>query len=251
MAGMFENTSVLVIGATGGIGSAAAGRFAQEGALLTLVARSPDRLRELADSLGGDALAIPADATRSAELERVVSAAEERWGRIDVMVHAVGSILLRSLHLTTEEQFRETLELNLVSPFLAMKAVIPGMLKRRSGRIVVCSSVAGSKGLVNHEAISAAKGGLEAMVRSAAMTYAKKGVRINGVAFGLIRTPLAAPIVSNESSLKVSLALHPMGRIGEPADATEAILYLASERSPWTTGVVLPIDGGMAAGQSL
>lgn len=121
------------------------------------------------------------------------------------------------------------------------------MVKNKSGSIIVISSAAGSKGLMNHEGISAAKGGLEAMVRSAAVTYAKRGVRINGVALGLVETPLSEFLTTNDLSLKASVSLHPMVRIGKPSDAAGAVLYLASDDAAWTTGVILPVDGGMTA----
>jgi len=121
------------------------------------------------------------------------------------------------------------------------------MLNRKNGNIVIISSIAGSKGLLNHEAISAAKGGLEAMIRSASVTYAKRGIRFNGVALGLGDTPLAKFLTQNEISMKASESLHPMGRIGKPEDVVEAILYLASDDSSWVTGVIIPIDGGMKA----
>ena len=97
------------------------------------------------------------------------------------------------------------------------------MMTNKSGSVVVISSVAGSKGLINHEAISAAKGGLESMIRSASVTYAKRGIRFNGVALGLIDTPLAKFLTENEISRKASESLHPMGRIGKPEDVVEAI----------------------------
>ncbi|MDX1701136.1 MAG: SDR family oxidoreductase, partial [Melioribacteraceae bacterium] len=153
----------------------------------------------------------------------------------------------KPLHNTDEEKFRETIELNLMSPFLAIKSVIRKMMMQKSGSVVIVSSVAGSKGLMNHEAISAAKGGLEAMIRSAAVTYSKRGIRFNGVALGLVDTPLAKFLTENEISMKASVSMHPLGRIGEPSDVAEAILYLASEDSSWVTGSIIPIDGGMKA----
>ena len=245
----FSNKTVMIIGATGGIGSITAKRISEEGGNLILVARDLSKLELLQSKLKTKSIIQSLDATKSDELQKAVQSVESEFGKIDVLIHAVGSIVLKSLQTTTEEIFRETLELNLVSPFLSIKAVLNGMLKNKSGSIVVVSSVAGSTGLTNHEAISAAKGGLEAMIRSSAITYAKRGIRFNAVALGLVDTPMANFLTGNESSLKVSQALHPMGRIGTPDDVVEGILYLSSDDSKWTTGVVLPIDGGMAAGK--
>ncbi|MFZ1291124.1 MAG: SDR family oxidoreductase [Melioribacteraceae bacterium] len=187
------------------------------------------------------------DATNSEDLANAVKLGTEKFGKIDSLNHAVGSIVLKPIHNTDEETFRNILDHNLISPFLAIKSVIKKMLNRKNGNIVIISSIAGSKGLLNHEAISAAKGGLEAMIRSASVTYAKRGIRFNGVALGLGDTPLAKFLTQNEISMKASESLHPMGRIGKPEDVVEAILYLASDDSSWVTGVIIPIDGGMKA----
>jgi NAD(P)-dependent dehydrogenase (short-subunit alcohol dehydrogenase family) len=190
---------------------------------------------------------LQGDATNYDDLRKAVSDGIKEFGRVDILIHAVGSILLKPLHKTDEKSFRDTLELNLVSPFLSISSVIQQMLKQQSGSVVVISSVAGSKGLMNHEAISAAKGGLESMIRSASVTYAKKGIRLNGVALGLVETSLSEFLTSNELTKKASLSMHPMGRIGKPSDVADAVMYLASDESSWVTGTILPVDGGMKA----
>lgn len=243
-----HNRSILIIGATGGIGSLLSRRCAEAGASLTLFSRNQEKLASL-KAAHPNAVTVAGDAASFADLQQAVSQAEAAFGKVDVLVHAVGSIMLRALHQTSEEQFRQTLDLNLVSPFLAIKAVLPGMLSRNEGSILVCSSVAGQTGLRNHEAISAAKGGLEALVRSAAMSYARQNIRINGVAFGLIDTPLASSITKNEASRSASASMHPMGRIGTPDDVIPAMLYFISPGSPWTTGQILHVDGGLSTGR--
>lgn len=243
----FENKVVLVIGATGGIGKAICKRLKDEGASLILFSRNIEKLKELERSLNSENIIVQGDATNINDLENAVNKGIEKFGKIDSLIHSVGSIVLKPIHNTTEETFREIIELNLVSPFLAIKSIIKQFQKQNKGSVVVISSVAGSKGLMNHEAISAAKGGLEAMIRSASITYAKKGIRFNGVALGLVETPLSEFLTKNEISRKASESLHPMGRIGKPDDVVEAILYLASDISSWTTGVIIPIDGGMKA----
>ncbi len=243
----FENKVVFIIGATGGIGEIVSKRLAEEKASLILFSRNSDKLNDLKSELDTECIAIVGDAANSTDLENAVKLGIEKFGRIDSLIHAVGSIVLKPIHNTDEETFREILELNLLSPFLAIKSVIRKMMNQKSGNIVIISSVAGSKGLMNHEAISAAKGGLEAMIRSASVTYAKRGIRFNGVALGLVDTPLAKFLTQNEISIKASESMHPMGRIGKPEDVVEAILYLASDDSSWVTGTIIPIDGGMKA----
>lgn len=243
----FKNKTVLIIGATGGIGKAVTKKFDESGANLVLFSRNASKLKELREELKGDNQIVTGDALSKESIDETVFKAVEKFGSIDVLIHAVGSIVIKSLHSTNEQTFREVLDLNLVSPFLSMNAVLPQMLKQKNGSIVVTSSVAGSKGLMNHEAISAAKGGLEAMVRSASVTYAKRGIRINGVAMGLVDTPLAKFLTGNELTMKASVNMHPMARIGKPDDIVEAITYLASDSASWTTGAIIPIDGGMKA----
>ncbi len=243
----FENKVVLIIGATGGIGEIISQRLSEENAKLILFSRNNDKLDKLEQKLDTELIKIVGDASNSEDLDNAVTLGIEKFGKIDSLIHAVGSIILKPIHNTDEDTFRDIVELNLISPFIAIKSVIRKMMNQKSGNVVIISSVAGSKGLMNHEAISAAKGGLEAMIRSASVTYAKRGIRFNGVALGLIDTPLAKFLTENEISMKASESLHPMGRIGKPEDVVEAILYLASDDSSWVTGSIIPIDGGMKA----
>jgi len=245
---MLEGKVILLLGATGGIGSKVAEEASKLGAKLILVARTKEKLDELNAKIK-NSIAFEADATNFNDLNSIVEKVEDRFGKIDVLIHAVGSILLKPIHILKQEEFEETLQINLVSAFLAIKAVIRGMMRRKNGAIIIISSVAGSKGLKNHEAISAAKGGLEAMIRSAAITYASRKIRFNGVALGLVDTPLSAEakLTTSEKALKISNEMHPLGRIGKPEDIVNAILYLASDQSSWQTGTIIPIDGGLAA----
>jgi len=244
---MLEEKVILLLGATGGIGSEIAKKASKLGARLILVARNNETLKELEKELE-NSISIQADVTKADDLTRVVNTAEEKFGKIDILIHAVGSILLKPIHTLKLDEFEETIKINLTSAFLAIKSVIRGMMRRKKGSIVIISSVAGSKGLRNHEVISAAKGGLESMIRSAAITYAPRGIRFNGVALGLVDTPLSASakLTTNEKSLKISNEMHPLGRIGKPEDVVDAILYLASDKSSWVTGVIIPVDGGLA-----
>ncbi|TFG17204.1 MAG: SDR family oxidoreductase [Promethearchaeota archaeon] len=244
---MFENQVILLLGATGGIGSVIAKKASQMGAKLVLVARNNEKLKILENHLDS-AISIQADATKEEDLKKVVEVAEQKFGKIDILIHAVGSILLKPIHALKLEEFEETLKINLISAFLAIKSVIRGMMRKKKGSIVIISSIAGSKGLRNHEAVSAAKGGLESMIRSAAITYASKGIRFNGVALGLVDTPLStgAKLTTNEKAIQISNEMHPLGRIGKPEDIVDAVLYLASEKSSWVTGAIIPVDGGLA-----
>ncbi len=237
-----------VVGATGGIGAPLVRALAASGARLVLGARREAPLRALADELG--ATAHPLDATDHDAVHSFIERAVEAHGRLDGAVNLAGSILLKPAHLTGADEFAETLALNLHSAFHIVKAAARAMQRNRDpegGAVVLMSSVAGSLGLANHEAIAAAKGGVEGLVRAAAATYAPRQIRVNAVAPGLVRTPMAARLTSSDAAEAASAKMHALGRIGEPADLTDALAFLLDrKRSGWVTGQVLSVDGGFA-----
>lgn len=237
----------LILGATGGIGTALTRKLAPS-ADLVLGARTDSDLRALADETG--ATAHPLDATHYDEVQGLVDAAVEQHGRIDGAVNLVGSILLKPAHLTSTDEFDETVALNLNTAFHLVKASTRVMQRNKApegGSIVLMSSVAARLGLANHEAIAAAKGGVEGLTRAAAASYAPRQIRVNAVAPGLVRTPMSERLTSSEAAEKASAQMHALGRIGEPDDLVEALhLLLDRERSAWVTGQVLSVDGGFA-----
>jgi NAD(P)-dependent dehydrogenase (short-subunit alcohol dehydrogenase family) len=217
-------------------------QLAAAGWNLALAARNADRLQSVASETG--AAAFPVDACDSAALANCVEQAVAKLGRLDGYLHAVGSILLKPAHLTTDAEWEDTLRLNLTSSFSGLRSAVRAMSS--GGSIVLMSSAAAAHGLPNHEAISAAKAGIEGLVRSAAASYAPRGIRVNAVAPGLTRTPLAAKITANEAALKASTAMHPLGRIGEPEDIARAIAWLLAPEQSWVTGQILRVDGGLS-----
>ena len=216
-----------VLGATGGIGSALCRRLADTGARLTLGARTTDDLDRLASDLGAHAHAL--DATDYEQVHAFVQAAVDTHGGLDGVVNCVGSILLKPAHLTSVEEFEETLALNLHSAFFTVKAAARVLMKT-GGSIVLSASAVARTGLVNHEAIAAAKAGVVGLMQAAAATYAHRGVRVNCVAPGLVDTPLSARITGNEAARKQSEALNALGRIGEPGDVAVTIRLLSFSR---------------------
>jgi NAD(P)-dependent dehydrogenase (short-subunit alcohol dehydrogenase family) len=239
----------VIVGAAGGIGSAVCRRLAAAGARLLLVGRTAEKLEALADELrgvnpAGEYLPFPADATKSADIDSAFAKATEAFGPIHGAANLVGSILLKPAHLTTDAEFDDTLALNAKTAFYAVRAAAKAMTG--GGSVVLASTVAATIGLTNHEAIAAAKGAVNGLVLAAAATYAPRNIRVNAVAPGLVKTPLAARITGNEAALKASTAMHPLGRVGEPDDVAACVAWLLDPATTWVTGQVIGIDGGLS-----
>jgi len=234
--------SILILGAAGGIGGALARRLAASGVKLVLSGRDLSRLEALAADTGGTPFVL--DATKPAEVEAAAAKAVEVHGRLDGLANCVGSILLKPAHLTSEEEWDAVVSTNLRSAYAAVRGAARAM--SAGGSVVLVSSAAARLGLANHEAIAAAKAGVIGLTLSAAATYAPKGIRVNAVAPGLVRTPMTARITGNEAALKASTALHALGRVGEPEDVASAIAWLLDPAQSWVTGQVIGVDGGLA-----
>ena len=233
----------IILGATGGIGSATCRMLSEDGARLVLGARTEEPLNDLADEVGGDA--FPLDATRLEEVQNLIDHTTDAHGRLDGIANCVGSILLKPAHLTSVDEFDETLALNLHTAFYTVKTAARAMMKE-GGSIVLSSSAVAQTGLTNHEAISSAKAGVVGLTRSAAATYAKRNIRVNCVAPGLVETPGSEHLISSEAGRKQSEAMHALGRIGQPEDVAVAIRWLLdAEQSSWVTGQVVGVDGGL------
>lgn len=242
---MAESGHVVIVGATGAIGGTLAGELAGRGQRLTLVGRDSGKLERLLDELPGDHRSEVASAEEPEALEAAVGRAVEAGGGLDGVVNCIGTVLLKAAHLTSLEEFRETLQLNLVSCFAILRAAVKPMM-RSGGGIVFVSSAAARAGLANHEAIAAAKAGVAGLARSAAATYARHGIRVNAVAPGLVETPLTERITGNARAREASLGMHALGRFGQPADVAGLIAYLLSETGSWITGQHIGVDGGLA-----
>lgn len=174
-----------------------------------------------------------------------LNAAHGVLGGLTGIVNCAGSMLLKPAHLTSPSDYEATLAANLTTAFAAVRAA-KGVFKRNGGSVVLMSSAAAALGMGNHEAIAAAKAGVEGLTRSAAATYATSGIRFNAVAPGLVDTPLSEGITSAPSSRKLSESLHPLGRLGTADDIARAVCWLLDPAQAWVTGQVLGVDGGLA-----
>jgi NAD(P)-dependent dehydrogenase (short-subunit alcohol dehydrogenase family) len=236
---------VLIAGVTGGIGAALARRLTAAGAAVAGYARTAEKLAALRAELPG-LFTFEADATQPAQVEAAVAATVTHFGRLDAYVHTVGSILIKPAHQTRPEEWLRVIDLNLNSAFYGLRAALGPMQTQNGGSIVLVSSVAAQAGLPAHEAIAAAKGGIDGLVRAAAASYAPRNIRVNAVAPGLVDTPLAAPLLASEAARAFSEKMHPLGRIGRPEQIASLIAWLLTPDADWVTGQIYSIDGGLA-----
>lgn len=232
----------VILGATGGIGSELSRQLAAQGASLMLGAQTSEKLEKLANELRAQHFAL--DATQTGQVDRCVEQTVETYGRVDGIANCVGSVLLKPAHLTSDDEWASTIAVNLTTAFATVKAAARAM-RRDGGSVVLTSSAAARVGIANHEAIAAAKGGIIGLMLSASATYSRNNIRVNCVAPGLVRTPSTERITNNETSLKVSLAMHPLGRVGEPSDVASLMVWLLDYRQAWITGQVFGVDGGL------
>tara|TARA_B100000767_G_scaffold263356_1_gene277025 strand:- start:375 stop:1106 length:732 start_codon:yes stop_codon:yes gene_type:complete len=236
--------SYLLIGGSSDIALVTASKLLDEGNNVTLLARDVSRVEGLvargAGLVEGDAL------DQEAVLSAIEEASAKGDGQVSGVAHFVGSIVIRPPHALKLEAFEEVIRTNLTSAFLTLSLTGKSMLKSGGGRMVFVSSVAGSLGLVNHEAIAAAKGGLEAMVRSAAATYAKRGIRVNAVAPGLTDTRLAATILRSDAMREASAEKIPLKRINQADEIATSIHWLLTGAPDNYTGQIMHLDGGMS-----
>lgn len=240
---MSDRPATLILGASGGIGAALARQLHVSGQPVYLAGRNAEALATLAAELDSPYRVLEA-ASLDAMAETVLAAREAFPGLYGV-VNCVGSILLKPAHLISEADWHATLNTNLTTAFATVRGVAKAF-RNEGASIVLMSSAAASTGLFNHEAVAAAKAGVEGLMRSAAATYAPRGIRVNCVAPGLVETPLSAHLTGNALNRQASEQMHPLGRIGQPDEVARAIAFLLDPAQGWITGQVLGVDGGLA-----
>lgn len=248
--GKLDGKTALVTGASSGIGRATALRFAAEGADLALVGRDETTLAPVADACreaGATVTVVTADLDRETDRVRTVREAVEERGGLDVLVNAAGIIASGTVLDTSLEDWRRMMSINVDAVFHLMQLALPSLQERR-GSVVNVSSVTGTRSFPGVLAYCTSKAAVDHLTRCAALEMAPSGVRVNAVNPGVVVTQLHRRSGMDEEAYAAFLErgkqTHPLGRVGEPDEIADAILFLASSDSGWITGETLAVDGG-------
>lgn len=238
-----EGRVAIITGAARGMGAAHARAFVREGARVVLTDVLEDEGRRVAAEIGDRARFVTHDVSRAEDWDRVVAAAEQAFGDVGILVNNAGMGFASPLEATTEAQFRRVVEVNQVSVFLGMKAVLASMTRAGGGSIVNVSSVAGLAGSVGATAYAASKFAVTGMTKVAAKELASRGIRVNSVHPGLIDTPMIQ-IPESLEIVRAAAAATPLGRVAQPEEVSNLVVFLASGESSFITGAAHVVDGG-------
>jgi len=247
--GDLDGKTVLVTGGASGLGFAIAGAFADQGSRVLIVGRNEERLKAAKQRLGENALFIAFDLTNIDRLAELASAAVDVMGEIDVLVNNAGVHLKKDALAVSNQEYQQVVLTNQTAVFALTREVGKSMVARRTGNIIMLSSMASQYGIPKVMGYTAAKAAVEGMTRALAVEWSPFGVRVNCLAPGFIKTAMSGKALDDDPARKERvLARTPMGRLGEPLDVANAALFLASIQSKYVTGVVLPVDGGNSIG---
>ena len=248
----FQNKVVLITGATSGIGKVSALAFAKAGAKVIVSGRRETEGQGVVAEIkaaGGEATFVKADVAVEADVAALVAKAVATYGRIDIAFNNAGVEITGPIVDATEADYRRVFDINVWGVLTSMKHEIPVMLKQGAGVIINTSSVAGHVGMGGASIYVASKHAVEGLTKSAAMEYAKQGIRVNAVAPAAIETDMLDRFTGggNEDALSYMRSLHPVGRLGRSEEIANAVLFLASDAASFITGTSLNVDGGFLA----
>ncbi len=255
MATGLEGKVGLVTGGTSGIGREAAVLFAKAGVKIAVAGRREregEKTIELIHAAGGEGLFVKTDVSKASEVEALVQTVVERFGRLDLAFNNAGvEGVWAPLTQLTEEDFDRTINVNLKGVWLCLKYEIQQMLKQGAGGAIVnMASIMGLVGAAGSSVYSASKHGVIGLTQSAALENAKRKVRVNAVCPGFIETEMADRTLRVPTVHKYVLSCHPIGRLGNPTEIAEAVVWMCSDHASFMTGQTMVLDGGFLAGQN-
>jgi 3-oxoacyl-[acyl-carrier protein] reductase len=244
----------IVTGAGTGVGKATTKRIFSEGCKVVLIGRDRSKLTRVISELNGkkNLLAVKADITKEADVVNIIEESISAFDTIDILVNNAGILNdPMPFHSTSDEQWMDLINTNLIGTFRTTKAVLPIMMKKRSGSIVNISSLQGIRSIQNVplSVYGATKAGVIMFTKSIAVEYGEYGIRSNCVAPATIRSPMIEPFLQDKQAKKTLESSFPLRTIGGPEDISDAVVYLCSDDAKWVTGTILTVDGGMSAKQ--
>jgi meso-butanediol dehydrogenase / (S,S)-butanediol dehydrogenase / diacetyl reductase len=247
----FQGQVAVITGGGSGLGRVLARRFAAEGSsviVADVVGHSATAVADEISEAGGRSLAHTTDVTDATDVEAMVETAREAFGPVQILVNNAARATDADFLDLSEETWEEDVAITLKGPFLCSQAVLADMTENRSGVILNIASV-NALTYFGNEAYSAAKAGILSLTRSLAVRYGPFGVRVNAIAPGTLRTPAWEQRRQKDPEVLERVSRwYPLGRVGEPEDVAGAALFLASDEASWISGAVLPVDGGLTAG---
>ncbi len=251
MAEQSENKIALITGGGSGIGKATALAFARDGAKVVVADKDiQNGLATVAmiNDINGEAIFVEADVARTSDVKSMINTVIDTYGRLDCAFNNAGIVdpADSSAAELPEEVWNKVIGINLTGVWLCMKYEIQQMLKQGGGAIVNSSSVLGIAG-ATIAAYTASKHGVVGLTKSAALSYAQKGIRVNAVCPGFIDTPLLNPYIDDSDAKATIVALHPIGRLGTPEEVAESVVWLCSDAASFVTGHAMAVDGGYLA----
>lgn len=242
----------VITGGGSGIGAATALLFAAEGARVTLLDYDLGAAEQVVAQIGqagGTAAAWACDVSDANQVKQGVEQSRQHFGGIDVLFNSAGIAIRKTVADTEVEDWDRVLATNLRGSFLCSKYCLEHF-HAGGGSIVHVASVTGIVGVRSRAAYSASKGALVALTRNMALDLAGRNIRVNCVCPGFVKTPMARALMEDAARYQRLVAMHPLGRLGEPEDVAHAVLFLASDESRWITGTALVVDGGFSAGKA-
>jgi len=254
MSGQLNGKVALITGGASGIGRATALTFAREGAKLIIADMNEDGGQQTVHMIaehGGEATFVQVDVSRATEVEAMISQTVQTYGRLDCAHNnaGIGSRPRVLLHELSEESWERVISINLKGVWLCLKYEIIQMCTQGGGAIVNTASIMGLVGSWSRSGVyNASKHGVVGLTKTAALEYAKAGIRVNAVCPGYIRTPLIEEALTSNPEMEAQIvARHPVGRMGRPEEIAEAVMWLCSDAASFVTGHTMTVDGGYVA----